>query len=193
MKLYEFYISQKRVGREVSDGLRHLTVIEEAHRLLKNVPISTDFESANIKGKAVETFCNILSEIRGYGEGFIVCEQIPTKLAPDAIKNTNLKITHRIVAEDERDVLGGSMNLKDEQKRFISSLDKGLVAVYGEGMDNSFLVKVENFKEYLRSYPDDVEIAKHMEKVKKSSFLGRISDCCLCRHLNRTSSCSAQA
>jgi len=45
--------------------------------------------TANPKGRAIEVFSNILSEIRAYGEGIIIAEQIPAKLIPDAIKNTS--------------------------------------------------------------------------------------------------------
>ena len=40
-------------------------------------------ESANPRGKAVEMFSDILAEIREYGEGFIIVDQVPAKLAPD--------------------------------------------------------------------------------------------------------------
>ena len=78
--------------------LLHLLVVEEAHRLLSNVPQQASQESANPRGQAVETFGNLLSEIRAYGQGVIIADQIPVRLAPDVIKNTNLKIAHRIVA-----------------------------------------------------------------------------------------------
>lgn len=137
--LYEHYSAQ---GIPQDAGLRHVTVIEEAHRLLKNVPPVLDTEQANMKGKAVETFCNILSEIRAYGEGFLVAEQIPSKLASDIIKNTGLKIMHRIVAEEDRSLLGSSMNLDRQQGRRVSSLAVGEAVVYGQADDSPVLVAV---------------------------------------------------
>ena len=71
--MYENYISQ---GISEGENLRHITVIEEAHRLLANYAKENPYV-ANVKGKAVETFTNILSEIRAYGEGFLIAEQIP--------------------------------------------------------------------------------------------------------------------
>lgn len=178
MKLYENYVSRKRDKEsEGKQELNHITVIEEAHRLFKNVPETSDLETANIKGKAVEAFCNILSEIRAYGEGIIICEQIPTKLAPDAIKNTNLKIMHRIVAQDDREVMGGSMNLNDDQKAFVASLDRGYAAVYAEGMDRSSLVRVEDFKTQAKSCPLDNEIGKQMRILTREEMGGRFSEC----------------
>ncbi|NOQ23058.1 MAG: DUF87 domain-containing protein [Candidatus Aegiribacteria sp.] len=137
--LYEHYVSQ---GLREGIGVRHITVVEEAHRLFRNVPTIIDTEVANIKGKAVETFTNILSEIRAYGEGFLIAEQIPSKLALDVTKNTNLKVMHRIVAEDDRIIMGGTMNLKDDEERYIATLNVGEAAIYSEGDDTPILVKV---------------------------------------------------
>lgn len=139
MYLYEYYVSR---GLQEGVHLNHITVVEEAHRLFKNVPSIVDTEVANIKGKAVETFCNILSEIRAYGEGVLIAEQIPSKLAPDIVKNTNLKIMHRTVAEDDRMIMGGTMNLEDDEECYIASLHVGEAAVYSEGDDRSLLMKV---------------------------------------------------
>lgn len=131
--LYEY-----REARGPHDNLQHVMLIEEAHRLLKNVPTSQSSESANPAGKAVEFFTNMLAEIRSYGQGFIIADQIPNKLAPEALKNTNLKIMHRIVAVDDRDSMGGAMNLDDVQKRHVTALGQGRAVVYAEKMEQPF-------------------------------------------------------
>jgi hypothetical protein len=142
MAVWEHYESMGAHER-CAAGLRHLTVIEEAHRLLKNVPTEkVSEETSNVKGKGVETFCNLLAEIRAYGEGVLVSEQIPTKLAPDVIKNSNLKILHRMVSKEDRDLIGDSMNLDDRQKRQAVSLKVGEAIFFREGLDRSLLVKV---------------------------------------------------
>ena len=52
-----------------SMGLQHLLVIEEAHRLLKNVETEKTSENlGNPKGKAVEHFTNMIAEMRSYGK-----------------------------------------------------------------------------------------------------------------------------
>jgi hypothetical protein len=138
---------QAQPAQTQASGLRHVLVIEEAHRLLKNVPTEVGTEEANTKGQAVETFANMLSEIRAYGQGVLIAEQIPTKLAQDAIKNTNLKVVHRIVAEDDREVLGATMNLDDGQKRYLTTLSAGQVVAYSEGADHSYLLQIPNYKD----------------------------------------------
>jgi len=144
--LYEYHRAQ---GTPTDSGLRHIMVIEEAHRLLTNVPPKTDPEASNLRGKAVETFANMLSEVRAYGEGFVIAEQIPTKLAPDVIKNTALKIMHRVVANDDREAMGGAMNLNRQQQRQVVSLGKGEAVVHGGGDysdDNPMLIQVPRAK-----------------------------------------------
>lgn len=131
--LYEY-----REARGPHDDLQHIMLVEEAHRLLKNVPTGQSSESANPAGKAVEFFTNMLAEIRSYGQGFIIADQIPNKLAPEALKNTNLKIMHRIVAVDDRDSMGGAMNLDDVQKRHVTALGQGRAVVYAEKMETPF-------------------------------------------------------
>lgn len=141
-RIYEY----RRVQAMMYDSLpklQHMLVIEEAHRLLKNVPTEVESEGANQRGQAVETFANMLSEIRAYGQGVLIAEQIPVKLAPDAIKNTNLKIMHRIVAEDDRQTLGATMNMDEPQMRYAITLAPGQAAVYAEGADRPYLVKVQ--------------------------------------------------
>jgi hypothetical protein len=126
-----------------SPCIKHITLIEEAHRLLSRTSTDTSAaETANVKGKAVEAFCNILAEIRAYGEGLVVAEQIPGKLADDVLKNTNLKVLHRLVAADDRQLMGGTMNLTDDQAAVVTSLRRGEAVAYAEGVESPVLVKV---------------------------------------------------
>ncbi|MBQ5823452.1 MAG: ATP-binding protein [Clostridia bacterium] len=133
-------LEYRRQQEDCQLEIRHLLLIEEAHRLLKNVQSGTG-ENADPRGAAVEFFCNMLAEMRSKGQGFVVADQIPSKLAPDLIKNTNLKIVHRTVAEDERTLMGGAMNMTDEQIAALSTLKQGVAAVYSEGDNRPKLVK----------------------------------------------------
>lgn len=137
--LYEYRVAE---GIQTTEKLQHLTIVEEAHRLLKHVPLTANADVANTRGKAVETFCNMLAEVRAYGEGFIVIEQIPTKLAADVIKNTGLKIVHRLASDDDRRAIGATMNLDENQHRRLASLSAGQAAVFGPYDDGALLVGV---------------------------------------------------
>ena len=118
-----------------------MLVIEEAHRLLANVDPSSAGDNT-ARAQAVESFSNLLAEIRAYGQGIVVVDQVPTKLAPDVIKNTNLKIAHRIVDEADRKVLAGSMSMSASQMAALASLARGEAAVFGDGDDAPVLVHI---------------------------------------------------
>jgi hypothetical protein len=158
-RLYEY--RQVQAKGQATPPLQHITVFEEAHRLLKNVPTQVETESANTRGQAVESFANMLSEIRAYGEGVLIAEQVPTKLAPDAIKNTNLKLMHRVVAADDREVMAGAMNLDEAQSRHITTLRTGVASVFAEGCDRPYLVEVFNFKgQRIRGRASDAQVTQ---------------------------------
>jgi uncharacterized protein len=123
-------------------GLRHLTVIEEAHRLLRRQEGSGGAGSGGAAGHAVEMFAGLLAEIRAYGEGLIIAEQIPDRLIQDVIKNTAVKITHRLPAADDRDAVGATMNMTKAQNRFLVTLKPGEAAVFADGMDYPLLTQM---------------------------------------------------
>jgi len=120
-------------------GYRHLTLIEEAHRLLAKV----EYGDSGSKKTAVETFTDLLAEVRKYGEGLIVVDQIPNKLAPEVLKNTNTKIIHKILARDDKEAVGDTMLMDDKQKEFLSALDPGHAIVFSEDTDKPVHVYVE--------------------------------------------------
>ena len=124
-------------------GLAHLTVVEEAHRLLRR-PAPGGAGGAGAAAHAVELFAGLLAEIRAYGEGLVIAEQIPARLAPDAIKNTAVKITHRLPAADDREVVGATMNVTPAQSRYLVTLPPGQAAVFTDGMDFPVLVRIED-------------------------------------------------
>jgi len=111
-------------------------VIEEAHRLLR------DRGTGRAATHAVELLAGMLAESRAYGEGIVVAEQIPTKLISDVVKNTALKVVHRLPAEDDRQLVGAAMNLSEEQSRQVVSLPPGNAAVFADGMDRPLRVRV---------------------------------------------------
>jgi len=137
--LYEYYEQQP-----TSEHLRHVTLIEEAHVLLEHVPRGQSEESANSRGKAIELFADMLAEIRSRGEGLVIVEQLPSKLIPEAIKNTNLKIMHRLTAREDREILGAAMNFNDRQSRFATTLQRGQAIIFREGLSQPALIQVRD-------------------------------------------------
>lgn len=123
----------------IDKNFRHITLIEEAHRLLARV----EFGDNGSKRTAVETFTDLLAEVRKYGESLIVVDQIPNKLAPEVLKNTNTKIIHRLFARDDKEAVGDTMLMDDKQKAFLSALETGQAIVFSEGMERPVHVKIQ--------------------------------------------------
>lgn len=119
------------------DGLAHVLVIEEAHRLLRRVA------EENPAAHAVTMFANLLAEIRSYGEGVVVAEQIPSKVIPDLVKNSAVKLMHRLPAEDDRQTVGATMNLTDDQSAHVVALEPGTAVAHSAGMDRPVLVRID--------------------------------------------------
>lgn len=163
MGLLMIRLAEHRRTQGDTDELRHLLVIEEAHRLLANTASTRGEEGeADVRGKAVETFTNLLSEIRAYGQGVVVVDQIPAKLAPDVLKNTNLKVAHRIVAGDDREVLGATMVMTSRQDVALATLPVGRAAVFTDGEDAPLLIQVPSVKGGSGTWPTHDEVRQHM-------------------------------
>lgn len=122
--------------------LLHLTLIEEAHNILQK-PETDIGGSGNPQKVSAELFTNILSEIRSYGQGLIIVDQVPTRLIPDAVKNTNYKIIHRLTAADDAAAVAACMSLTEEQTGIISRLRIGEAIVCGDLDDAALWIKVK--------------------------------------------------
>ena len=132
--------------------MRHVTILEEAHNLLKRTSTEQGQESANLQGKSVEMISNSIAEMRTYGEGFVIIDQSPSAVDISAIKNTNTKIVMRVPEEADCEAIGRSIGLKEEQITELSKLDKGVAVVFQNGWLEPVLTKIDkasgDFKEY---------------------------------------------
>jgi DNA helicase HerA-like ATPase len=153
IRLVEQLRLTKPTARAGASPLSHLTVIEEAHRLLRRTPPSDAAGGGGAAGHAVEMFAGLLAEIRAYGEGLVIAEQIPSLLVPDVIKNTAVKIAHRLPAADDREAVGATMNATPAQSRYLVTLSPGQAAACADGMDFPVLIKVKDGTERERLTP----------------------------------------
>lgn len=134
--LNEYRMDQKT---ENNTGLRHVTVLEEAHNLLKN----TSGGESELIGKSVEMITNTIAEIRTYGEGFIIVDQSPSSVDIAAIKNTNTKIVLRTPEANDREAVGRSMGLSNAQVNEIAKLPSGVAVVYQNNWISPVLTLVD--------------------------------------------------
>jgi len=143
MRLQEYRMTSGDINTE----LKHITVLEEAHNLLRRTSTEQSSESANLLGKSVEMLANAIAEMRTYGEGFIIADQSPCLMDMSVIRNTNTKIIMRLPDSSDRIFVGKSANLNDNQIIEISKLPLGVAAVYQNDWIQPVLCKVIDYYE----------------------------------------------
>ena len=129
-----------------NSALKHLTVLEEAHNILKRVSTEQSQEGSNMAGKSVEMITNAIAEMRTYGEGFVIVDQSPTSVDKAAIKNTNTKIVMRLPDEDDRKVSGKAAGMNDKQIDEIAKLPTGVAVVYQNDWVCPVLCKIDRME-----------------------------------------------
>ena len=139
----------------VDHNFQHLTLLEEAHRLLSKPQGGED----NSKRLGVELFANLLAEVRKYGEGLIIADQIPNKLTPEVLKNTNTKIIHRLFAADDRHAIGDTVGLDDEQKEFLTMLNTGEAVIYSAGWHQAVRVKITEPDSAIKTNTQEIDVS----------------------------------
>lgn len=143
---------------------KHLTLVEEAHRLLSKL----EYGDNGSKKVAVEMFTDLLAEVRKYGEGLIIVDQIPNKLAPEVLKNTNTKIIHRLFARDDKETVGDTMLMDEKQKEYLSSLSIGQAIIFSEHTEKPVHVKIERTTDTSEEQVDDEKVKKRYQKYEKN-------------------------
>lgn len=154
MKLQEYRMSKGGMN----ETLRHVTVLEEAHNLLKRTSSAQSSEGANLAGKSVEMLANAIAEMRTYGEGFIIADQAPGLLDEAVIRNTNTKIILRLPDYADRQLVGKAISLNDDQIDELAKLKQGVAAVYQNDWVEPVLCQVERFE---ASEAEDCEKGDH--------------------------------
>lgn len=139
LKLNEFRMSE---GKGMNLPLQHITVLEEAHHLLRRTSKEQSSESSNLIGKSVEMIANSIAEMRTYGEGFIIADQSPSMLDEVAVRNTNTKIILSLPDKDDRELIGKAVGLKDNQIDEISKLPRGVAVAKQDDWQEAVLCKI---------------------------------------------------
>lgn len=142
MRLSEYRMS---TATETNSGLKHITVLEEAHNILKRTSTEQSMEGSNVTGKSVEMISNAIAEMRTYGESFIIVDQSPTSVASAAIKNTNTKIIMRLPDGDDRKIIGKAASMRDNQIDEIAKLPTGVAVVYQNDWVAPVLCKIDMY------------------------------------------------
>ena len=181
LKLQEHRMAEP--GR-MNSRLKHITILEEAHNLLRRTSTEQSPDSANLMGKSVEMLSNAIAEMRTYGEGFIIVDQAPGLLDMAVIRNTNTKIIMRLPDQGDRELVGRAANLNNDQITELAKLPCGVAAVYQNEWVKPVLCKVERFGSNLHPYKftpsDDVFEYDKTEAISES-----LLDCIMNKELFR--------
>lgn len=162
IKLNEFRMSEN-VGMNLP--LRHVTVLEEAHNLLRETSSSQSQESANVAGKSVEMLASAIAEMRTYGECFVIADQSPSLLDRAAISNTNTKIIMNLPSRSDREIVANSIGLSEQQINELSKLKTGIAVVYQKGWEEPVQCKIDRYDNMMPYSLDVVEQTNELEKA----------------------------
>lgn len=182
VKLQEYRMASAKGNNKV---LSHVTILEEAHNLLKRTSTEQSAESSNLVGKSVEMLANAIAEMRTYGEGFIIVDQSPGLMDMSVIRNTNTKIILRLPDATDRELVGRAANLNDKQIIELAKLKTGVCAVYQNNWIEPVLCHIDEWddkksKKYTgkgEDIPDSAVIKKKIVQLvlKPAHLVDKIS------------------
>ena len=166
MQLSEYRMSS---ADAMNVSLKHMTILEEAHHILKRTSSEQNSESPSLAGKSVEMISNAIAEMRTYGEGFVIVDQSPSAVDSSAIRNTNTKIIMRLPDESDRRLAGKSAGLRDSQLDEIAKLPKGVAVVYQNDWVEPVLCQVQKYKgeEQPYQYKPERNLHQSTDRLKR--------------------------
>lgn len=170
MRLNEYRMA---TAKSMNTPFKHMTILEEAHNILRRTSTEQSLEGSNVAGKSVEMISNAIAEMRTYGEGFVIVDQSPSAVDISAIRNTNTKIVMRLPDEEDRRLVGKAAGLKDDQLDEITKLPKGVAVVYQNDWVEPVLCKIQKYKgeESEYKYEATVHTDESTARLKKSFLL----------------------
>lgn len=172
LKLQEYRMT---ASEGINVPLRHVTVLEEAHNLLRRTSVEQSSDSANLLGKSVEMLANSIAEMRTYGEGFIIADQSPGLLDMSVIRNTNTKIILRLPDFSDRELVGRAAGLNDSQIVELGKLEKGVAAISQSDWLEPVLCKMDKYQKSNTLLSEDIPYVSE----KQSESIERVLLSCI--------------
>ena len=181
LKLQEYRMEQRCICSNLNERLKHITVLEEAHNLLKRTSTEQVSEGSNLLGKSVEMLANSIAEMRTYGEGFIIADQSPGLLDMSVIRNTNTKIILRLPDYSDRELVGRSAGLNENQIIELARLETGVAAILQSDWLEPVLCKVDLYES-----PDEPAPKKEKQEMVDTVKVSKsLLDCIMTKEIYR--------
>ena len=185
LKLQEHRMEQRSNGSNANDTLKHITVLEEAHNLLKRISTGQSSEGANILGKSVEMLANSIAEMRTYGEGFVIVDQSPGLLDMSVIRNTNTKIILRLPDFSDRELVGKASGLTDSQIIELAKLEKGVAAISQSDWLEPVLCKIDKYDGSGQPFMDSFKEKPVHQGIDSQNVSESLLDCIMNKEIYR--------
>lgn len=138
--------------------IRHVIMIEEAHNLIAPTAQALPGAEADPKISATAFIVKMLAEVRALREGIIIADQLPTAMAPEVIKNTNIKLVHRLTSQDDRGLVGSTMSANDIQMEKLATFSPGQSLIVYEGLLKPYEMQVAELPSHGKDTPNDEEL-----------------------------------
>ena len=152
--------------------LRHVIMIEEAHNLIASTTQNQQNGDIDPKVSATAFIVKMLAEVRALREGIIIADQLPTAMAPEVIKNTNIKLVHRLTSQDDRGLVGSTMSANDIQIEKMATYSPGQSLIVYEGLLKPYEMMVKELKVHAKNTPNDNDLYEIM--LKKKGFKNQL-------------------
>jgi hypothetical protein len=124
-------IYELRLSRKVR--MEHLTMVEEARNI---APARRDEDPPSVGER-------MISELRKFGESMLFVAQFPSQVASEVVKNSGVRIIHRVAWAEDLRLIRDSLSLTPEQLSYVSTLGVGEVVVSLTRLQKPILVQVE--------------------------------------------------
>lgn len=184
LKLQEHRMEQRADNHELNSDLKHITVLEEAHNLLRRISTEQSSENSNLLGKSVEMLANSIAEMRTYGEGFIIADQSPGLLDMSVIRNTNTKIIMRLPDYSDRLLVGKSAGLTENQINELSRIKRGVAAITQSDWLEPVLCMIDKYEPGKNAEKRDRSV-KHDEREKRAKVRSSLLECIMSKEIYR--------
>lgn len=171
-----------RTDKKRSGRLRYVIFIEEAHNIIgRSSEFRASEDVADPKAFATELICRMLAELRALGIGIVIIDQLPSAVAPEVIKNTASKLAFQLVANQDREELGGTMLFGETEFEDIARFRPGQAYLITKDYHGPQKITTFNFAEKLAKYkiPDNSELRAIINK--ESWFLDLTNQRMLCQ------------